>query len=102
MSGHDTFRRRAIQLLFAAALTAAAVARADENDMFLQIDNDIFTGSDREYTNGMQVGSTSATVASIADAPFAPSLRWANKKLRWLQPKGLEENNVTWTIGQRM
>src|SRR5262245_40623184 len=102
MSGRDTFRRRAIQLLFAAALTAAAVARADENDMFMQIDNDIFTGSDREYTNGMKVGYRTETVADIDYPGFGPSLGWANKKLRWLQPKGFEENNVTWTIGQRM
>jgi hypothetical protein len=102
MRGNDTFRRRAKQLLFAAALIAATGARADEDDMFLRIDNDVFTGTDREYTNGVQVGSTSATVESIDDVAFGPSLRWANNKLRWLQPNGFEENNVTWTIGQRM
>ena len=82
---------------------APTVTQAEEaSGLFVRIDNDLFTGTDREYTNGVQVGSTSATVESFDDAEFAPSLRWANDKLRWLQPKGFEENNVTWTIGQRM
>ena len=35
----------------------------------MRIDNDIFTGTDRDYTSGVQVGSTSATVESFDDAP---------------------------------
>ena len=87
----------------AALIIAPTVTQADETSgLFVRIDNDLFTGTDQEYTSGVQVGSTSATVESFDDAEFAPSLRWANDKLRWLQPKGFEENNVTWTIGQRM
>jgi lipid A 3-O-deacylase len=95
--------RRARHLLLAAALIITSVARADDtSNLFLGIDNDLFTGTDREYTSGVHLGSTSATVESIDDAELAPSLRWANRKLEWLQPKGFTENNVTWTIGQRM
>jgi lipid A 3-O-deacylase len=94
---------RATQLLLAAALVVATVARADERSgAFVRIDNDTFTGTDQEYTSGVQFGSTSATADSFDDAAFAPRLRWANAVLRRLQPKGFEENNVTWTIGQRM
>jgi lipid A 3-O-deacylase len=103
MGRNNTSRRRATLLLAAALGIAPTVTQADEaSGLFVRIDNDVFTGTDREYTNGVQVGSTSATVESFDAAGFAPSLRWANDKLRWLQPKGFEENNVTWTIGQRM
>src|SRR5688572_21680394 len=95
--------RGARQLLLAAALLTAAVARGDDaNNLILRIDNDLFTGTDRDYTSGVQIGATSATVESFDDAAFAPRLRWANRNLKWLQPKGFEENNVAWTIGQRM
>jgi lipid A 3-O-deacylase len=94
---------RATQLLLATVLVVATVARADERSgAFVRIDNDTFTGTDQEYTSGVQFGSTSATADSFDDATFAPRLRWANAVLRRLQPKGFEENNVTWTIGQRM
>ncbi len=103
MGSNNIARRRARLLLAAALMIAPAVTQAAEaSGLFVRIDNDVFTGTDREYTNGVQVGSTSATVETFDDAGLAPSLRWANDKLRWLQPRGFEENNVTWTIGQRM
>jgi hypothetical protein len=89
--------------LAAALLLAAGVAHGDDmNDLILRVDNDLFTGTDRDYTSGVQVGTTSATVERFDDSSFAPKLRWANAKLEWLQPKGFEINNVAWTIGQRM
>jgi lipid A 3-O-deacylase len=103
MKNNSTSRRGATQLIVAALLLIAPAAQAAEpSNLFVRIDNDALTGSDREYTSGVQVGSTSATVESFDDAEFAPSLRWASDLLRWLQPKGFGENNVTWTIGQRM
>ena len=95
--------RLARQLLLGAALVLANVAHAQEgSSSFIRVDNDVFTGTDHEYTNGVELGSTSATVESIDDAQFAPSFAWANRTLRWLQPKGFEQNNVTWTMGQLM
>ena len=96
--------KRATQLIAAATLLLAtsSVQAGEASGLFVRIDNDIFTGTDRDYTSGVQVGSTSATVESFDDAGLAPSIRWANDKLRWLQPKGFDENNITWTIGQRM
>ena len=96
--------RRATQLIAAATLLLMtnSVHAEEKGGLFVRIDNDIFTGTDRDYTSGVQVGSTSATVESFDDERLAPSIRWANDRLRWLQPKGFDLNNVTWTIGQRM
>jgi hypothetical protein len=104
MKSNNTSRRRATRLITGATLLlTTSFANADETSgLFVRVDNDLFTGTDRDYTSGVLVGSTSATVESFDDASLAPSIRWANDKLRWLQPKGFEENNVTWTIGQRM
>jgi lipid A 3-O-deacylase len=103
MRGNNTSRRRATQLIVGLALLIATAAQADETiNVFARIDNDLFTGTDREYTSGVEAGFTTATVESFDDAGFAPGLRRANRALRWLQPKGFDENNVTWTIGQQM
>ena len=103
MKYNSTAPRRAAQLAVGAALFMASVAYAAQpSNLFIRIDNDLFTGTDREYTSGVQVGATSATVESFDDAESAPGLRWAHDKLRRLQPKGFDENNATWTIGQRM
>ena len=103
MKNNSTAPRRAAQLAVGAALFMASVAyTAQPSNLFIRIDNDLFTGTDREYTSGVQVGATSATVESFDDAGSASGLRWAHDKLRWLQPKGFDENNATWTIGQRM
>ena len=53
------------------AALSAERARADERNRFLmslRLDNDAFAGSDRGYTNGVQIGLTSPTVASFEDA----------------------------------
>jgi len=98
-----TARRCATGLVVAIALSIGNAAQADETiNVFARIDNDLFTGTDREYTSGVEAGFTTATVDSFDHAGLAPGLRRANRALRWLQPKGFEENNVTWTIGQLM
>jgi lipid A 3-O-deacylase len=95
--------RRARQLFLTTVALMAAVAHGDDtNNLIIRVDNDLFTGTDRDYTSGVQVGMTSATLESFDDAALAPSLRSVNRKLAWLQPQGFEENNVAWTIGQRM
>jgi lipid A 3-O-deacylase len=103
MRDKSTSRRRATRLIVGLALLIASNAHADETiNVFARIDNDLFTGTDREYTSGVEAGFTTATVESFDDAGFAPSLRRVNRALRWLQPKGFDENNVTWTIGQHI
>ena len=64
MKNNSTSPRRATQLIVGAALLLiATVAQAAEpSNLFVRIDNDALTGTDRDYTSGVQVGSTSATV----------------------------------------
>jgi hypothetical protein len=103
VTGNNNTSQRAARLIVGLALMMAATAQADETiNVFARVDNDLFTGTDREYTSGVEAGFTTATVESFDDASFAPSLRRANRALRWLQPKGFDENNVTWAIGQHM
>jgi lipid A 3-O-deacylase len=102
MRGNTSRRARRLFLTAALLLTASAAQGDDTNTLIARIDNDLFTGTDRDYTSGVQVGMTSATIERFDDAALAPRLRWANDKLTWLQPKGFAENNVAWTIGQRM
>jgi lipid A 3-O-deacylase len=70
--------------------------------MNLRIDNDSFAGSDRGYTNGIKIGFTSSTVEDFQDPRLSPRLRWLNRRLEWLQPRGYEQNNVTLEFGQGM
>ena len=74
----------------------------NRNTMYLRLDNDAFAGTDRGYTNGIVLGFTSPTVESFQDPRLSPRLRWLNRRLGWLQPRGFEENNVTLTFGQGM
>jgi lipid A 3-O-deacylase len=70
--------------------------------MYLRLDNDVFAGSDRGYTNGVEIGLTSPTVASFKDPQLSPLLLRLNRRLAWLQPRGFDENNVTLALGQGM
>ena len=88
-----------------AAFSAEQRIRGDaqnRNTMYLRLDNDAFAGTDRGYTNGIVLGFTSPTVESFQDPRLSPRLRWLNRRLGWLQPRGFEENNVTLTFGQGM
>jgi len=71
-------------------------------EIYWRLDNDSFTGSDRGYTSGVEMGFTSPTVVSFQDSELSPLLRRLNRRLRWLQPGGFDENNVTLTFGQDM
>ena len=87
----------------AAAQGAAPVRDAAERStMYLRLDNDAFAGSDRGYTNGIQVGFTSPTVEGFQEAQLPPRLRSLNRRLAWLQPRGFEDYNMTLSIGQGM
>jgi hypothetical protein len=96
----------AVAIVFVASL-AASPAHAAENSrrmtMHLRLDNDMFaTGSDRGYTNGFQLGFTSPTVESFTDPALPRSERAVSRPLKWLQPRGYQENNVTVTLSQGM
>jgi hypothetical protein len=93
--------RRAAKLTFA----SAAPARADDRNRmatYVRLDNDSFAGSDRGYTSGIRIGFTSPTVASFDDSSLPAPLRWLDRRLAWMQPRGFEDYNVTLAIGQGM
>lgn len=93
--------RRAAKRTFA----SAEPARADDRNrmaMYVRLDNDSFAGSDRGYTNGIRIGFTSPTVASFDDSRLPAPLRWLDRRLAWMQPRGFEDYNVTLAIGQGM
>jgi hypothetical protein len=94
----------AASILAIAALAAspAGGAESEPMTMHLRLDNDLFAGSDRGYTNGFQLGFTSPTVESFDDRALPRSVRAVNRPLRWLQPRGFAENNVTVTFSQGM
>ena len=67
MKSNNTSRRRATRLIAGATLLlTTSFANADETSgLFVRVDNDLFTGTDRDYTSGVLVGSTSATVERV-------------------------------------
>lgn len=65
----------------------------------LRIDNDIFAGSDRGYSNGINVGFLSQTVDGFQDSRLPLGYRRLNRGLRWLQPKGWDQYNMALTVG---
>jgi lipid A 3-O-deacylase len=69
---------------------------------YLRLDNDVFAGTDRGYSNGTEFGFVSATVTGFEDPSLPAATRWLNRRLTWLQPQGYQYNNVVITLGQGM
>jgi hypothetical protein len=82
----------------------ASESAADNQGMtaYVRLDNDVFAGTDRGYSNGTEFGFISPTVPGFQDSSLSPSTRWLNRKLQWLQPEGYEYNNMVITLGQSM
>ena len=104
--GWQTARPLAAVVIAAVAALAASPSPAAEvgerMTMHLRLDNDLFAGSDRGYTNGFQLSFTSPTVESFSDTVLPPSVRAVSRPLRWLQPRDFQANNVTVTFSQGM
>lgn len=85
-------------------LSSSALADTGKTDSALQavtlrIDNDIFAGSDRGYSNGINVGFLSQTVDDFDDSRLPASYRWLNHGLGWLQPREWDQYNMALTVG---
>ena len=83
MRDKSTLRRRATRLIVGITLLIASSAHADETiNVFARIDNDLFTGTDREYTSGVEAGFTTATVESSMPCPATTVILpfWARKR----------------------
>jgi lipid A 3-O-deacylase len=79
---------------------ADPVGAGNRMDFFMRLDNDVFAGTDQGYSNGTEVGFATTTVEDFQDERLADATRWLNRRLRWLQPRGHEYNNVVMTIAQ--
>lgn len=67
---------------------------------YMRLDNDVFAGTDRGYSNGTEFGFVSPTVADFQDERLSGAMRWLNRRLAWLQPHGYAHNNIALTLGQ--
>ncbi|HZF97452.1 MAG TPA: lipid A deacylase LpxR family protein [Pseudoxanthomonas sp.] len=69
----------------------------------LRIDNDLFSGQDKGYTSGVQLGLVSPNLVDYVDDPCLPRpARWLNRYLTALQPGGFEQQNMVATFGQAL
>lgn len=103
--GHSIAWAASIALtLGSSALSQASESADDANGMtaYMRLDNDVFAGTDRGYSNGTEFGLVSPTLQSFQDASLSGTTRWLNRKLAWLQPEGYAYNNMVMTLGQGM
>lgn len=66
-------------------------------------ENDLFAGSDNNYTNGMKASWVSSNLRDYVNDPCLP--HWVRQLNRWaeaLQPGGHDSRNMVVTIGQAM
>lgn len=81
-------------------LSPIAGQAADRTDFFMRLDNDVFAGTDRGYSNGTEVGFATPTVDDFQDERLSDATRWLNRRLRLLQPRGYEYSNMVLTLAQ--
>lgn len=105
----DTQQRGLLAATFIAASSLAAslashasgsFEAANRTDFYMRLDNDVFAGTDRGYSNGTEFGFVSPTVVDFQDERLSEATRWLNRRMAWLQPQGYEYNNIVLTLGQ--
>ncbi len=96
-------------LLSAALLACPAAGRADDASVpgkawtfSLFFENDLFAGTDRNYTNGVKLSWTSPDLSSYRDSEELPdwALPWI-RKLPFINTPGLQRN-IALSLGQSM
>lgn len=100
---HQAAWAASIALTLGSSVVSHAGESPDEaNGMtaYMRLDNDVFAGTDRGYSNGTEFGLVSPTVASFQDQSLSSGTRWLNRRLGWLQPESYEYNNMVITLGQ--
>lgn len=66
-------------------------------------ENDLFAGSDNNYTNGMKLSWVSSNLQDYVSDPCLPSwVRQLNRISQALKPGGYDSRNMVVTIGQAM
>ena len=86
------------------ALASAAEAKAPPWTFSFYFENDLFTGTDRNYTNGTKLSLTSPDIKKFADSGKLPdwSLKYINKLPFINQPNPDLTHKVEFSIGQNM
>ena len=98
--------------LFGSAVSAAFAARpmienpdpqADiqRGTFSVYFENDLFTGTDRYYTNGVKIGWTSADLGKFSDTPYASPLLPLINRLPFINNPALQKN-LAFTLGQNI
>ena len=67
----------------------------------LYFENDLFTGTDRYYTNGVKLGWSSADLENYSDSPYARPLLWMINRLPYINEKEYQKN-LLFALGQNM
>jgi len=64
-------------------------------------ENDLFTGTDRFYTNGVKLGWTSANLEKFADSPYASGLLPLIDRIPYINSPDYQKN-LAFSIGQNI
>ncbi len=95
-------------LLFLASLMplAALAGRPAEDDvqrgtMSIYFENDLFTGTDRFYTNGVKLSWSSADLEKFADTPYASGLLPLIDHIPFINSSSYQKN-LAFSVGQNI
>ena len=90
--------------LFAALLHLPAPAADKEvsaGTLSIYFENDLFTGTDRYYTNGVKLGWSSPDLENYSDSPYASPFLPLFKLLPYINERAYQKNLV-FALGQNM
>lgn len=96
-------------ILFASALSITIFrycAFSAGNDvsggaLSIYFENDLFTGTDRYYTNGVKLGWSSPDMENYSDSPYAKPLLWMINRLPHINKRDYQKN-LLFALGQNI
>lgn len=91
----------AILLFLATAALAGRPASDVAGTITIYFENDLFTGTDRYYTNGAKISWSSADLEKLADTPYASPLLPLFDRVSFLNLEGYQKN-LTFSLGQNI
>lgn len=90
-----------LALLFTASAATFAGQEVRHGAISLYFENDLFTGTDRYYTNGVKLGWTSPDLEQFSDTPYASPLLPALRLIPFLNDP-LYQKNLAFSFGQNI
>ncbi|MDB6149078.1 MAG: hypothetical protein JWQ44_526 [Chthoniobacter sp.] len=90
-------------LLLSLALPTLAVAgeELDGGTFSVYFENDLFTGTDRYYTNGVKLGWSSTDLAKYGDTPYASPLLPILERIPFINNPAFQKN-LSFSLGQNI